>query len=159
MIKFRQPGQQIGYIVMCEIFISIGGSIFILCQQLAVLVAVDHQHVAAALALLFVSGTLGGAVGNAISGAIWTNTFLPALQRKLPETALPNIALIYGQLQTQLSYPVGTPERIAIQESYGYAQARMLAAGTALMCLSFIWMFMIKNYNVSKMSQTRGVVF
>ncbi|KAL4751019.1 siderophore iron transporter mirB [Aspergillus terricola var. indicus] len=159
MIHFRQPNQYIGYIVMCEIFISIGGSIFVLLEQLAVLVAVDHQHVAAALAVLFISGGIGGAVGNAISGAIWTNTFLPALLRNLPESAKANAVTIYGDLTAQLSYPVDSPERIAIQESYGYAQTRMLAAGTGLMALSFIWMFMIKNYNVKNMSQTKGMVF
>lgn len=159
MIHFRQPNQYIGYIVMCEIFISIGGSVFTLIMQLAVLAAVDHQHVAAALAVLFISGGIGGSIGNAISGAIWTNTFLPALQRNLPESAQSQVLTIYSSLPTQLSYPIGTPERLAIQESYGYAQTRMLAAGTGLMVLSFIWVTMIRNYNVKQMTQTKGVVF
>lgn len=159
MIHFRQPNGNIGYIIMCEIFISIGGSVFILCCQLIVLAAVDHQHVAAALATLFVSGTIGGSVGNAVCGTIWTNTFLPALMRNLPEEALANVAMIYGDIVTQLSYPVGSDERLAIQRSYGYAQTRMLAAGTGLMCLSFGWILLVKNYNVAKMTQTKGVVF
>ncbi|KAH8879148.1 siderophore iron transporter mirB [Thozetella sp. PMI_491] len=159
MIYFRRPNGQIGYIVMCEILISIGGSIFILCVQLAVLAAVDHQHVAAVLSLLFVSGTIGGAVGNAISGTIWTNTFKWALAQNLPTSALPDLASIYGSLAVQLSYAVGSPERLGIQEAYGYAQTRMLAAGTGVMALSFVWMFLIKDLNVSKMTQTKGVVF
>lgn len=159
MIYFRRPNGHIGYIIMCEILISIGGSIFILVMQLAVLAAVDHQHVAAALALLFVSGSIGVAVGNTISGAIWTNTFLPALMRYLPESVLSNVLNIYGDLTVQLSYPVGSPERLGIQQAYGYAQTRMLAAGTGVMALSFIWVLMIKNLNVAKMSQTKGVVF
>merc|ERR1712000_700693 len=85
MIHFRQPNQYIGYIVMCEIFMSLGGSVFILLVQVAVLASVDHQHFAAVLALLYVSGGIGGAVGNAISGTIWTNTFLGALQRELAD--------------------------------------------------------------------------
>ncbi|KAL2857339.1 siderophore iron transporter mirB [Aspergillus pseudoustus] len=159
MIHFRQPNQYIGYIVMCEIFISVAGACFILIMQLAVLAAVDHQHVASALAVLFISGGIGGAVGNAISGAIWTNTFLPALQRNLPESALPNVFTIYASLPAQLAYPVNSPERLAIQRSYGYAQTRMLAAGTGLMVLVFVWVALIKNYNVGKMRQTKGVVF
>ncbi|KAI9369625.1 siderophore iron transporter mirB [Aspergillus egyptiacus] len=158
MIHFRQPNQYIGYIVMCEIFISVAGSTFTLIMQLSVLAAVDHQHVAAALAVLFISGGIGGAVGNAISGAIWTNTFLPALQRYLPESALPDVMSIYSNLATQLSYPVNSPERIAIQKAYGYGQTRMLAAGTGLMALNFLWVAMIRNYNVKKMTQTKGVV-
>ncbi|KAJ5794607.1 Major facilitator superfamily domain general substrate transporter [Penicillium paradoxum] len=158
MIHFRQPGGNVGYIVMCEIFFSIAGSVFILCVQLAVLATVDHQHVAAVLALLFVTGSIGGSMGSAICGAIWTNTFLPQLAKNLPEAAMPNLSLIYSSLPQQLSYAVGTPERDAIVKSYGYAQPRMLAAGTALMSLAFIWVAMIKNLNVKNMTQTKGNV-
>ena len=151
MIYFRRPNQNIGYIVMCQIFISIGGSIFIICEQLAILAASDHQHVAAVLALLYVVGNVGG--------AIWTNTFLQALARYLPSTAEGDLDAIYGDLSTQLSYPVGSPERLAIQQAYGYAQERMLIAGTAIMSLSFIWILLIKNINVAKVPQVKGTVF
>ncbi|KAL2882886.1 hypothetical protein SGCOL_001576 [Colletotrichum sp. CLE4] len=159
MIYFRQPGQSVGYLVMCQIFTSIGGSVFILCMQVAILAAVDHQHVAAALALLSVCGNIGGSVGNTISAAIWTNTFEKALERNLPESALESLADIYADLDTQLSYPVGSDERLAIQNAYGYAQTRMLAAGTSVMVFGFIAIFMIKNYNLKEMKQTKGLVF
>jgi hypothetical protein len=159
MIYFRRPDQSIGYIIMCQIFISIGGSIFIICEQLAILAASDHQHVAAVLALLYVVGNVGGAIGNTICGTIWTNTFPTALQRYLPESALENFDAIYGDLSTQLSYEVGSPERIAIQQAYGYAQQRMLIAGTVIMSLSFIWIMLIKNINVAKLAQVKGNVF
>ncbi|PSN59751.1 putative siderophore-dependent iron transporter [Corynespora cassiicola Philippines] len=160
MIYFRRPNQSIGYIIMCEIFISIGGSVFILLVQLAVLAAVDHQHIAAVLALLYVSGSIGGAIGSTISGTIWTNTFLKELMRNLPESAQADALTIYASLPAQLAYPVGSPERLAIQEAYGYGQARMLAAGVGIFGLSFIWMFLIRNHDVSKKTgQTKGIVF
>ncbi|KEQ80637.1 MFS general substrate transporter [Aureobasidium pullulans EXF-150] len=158
MIHFRQPNQYIGYIVMCEIFISIGGSIITLVVQLAVLASVDHQHVAAVLSLLYISGGVGGAIGNTISGTIWTNTFEKGLVRYLPESAQGNLTSIYGNIVTQLAYPINSPERIGIQKAYGYAQTRMLAAGVGLMGLSLIWICFIKNLNVAKMKQTKGVV-
>ncbi|OJJ45203.1 hypothetical protein ASPZODRAFT_167678 [Penicilliopsis zonata CBS 506.65] len=158
MIHFRQPGGNIGYIVMCEIFFSVAGSIFILCVQLAVLASVDHQHVAAALALLFIMGSMGDSIGAAISGAIWTNTFLKQLEKNLPASAQSDVLLIYESLTEQLSYPVGTATRTAIVESYGYAQTRMLAAGTAVMVLGFIFVGMMKNLNVKNMTQTKGNV-
>merc|ERR1712000_575321 len=159
MIYFRRPNQKIGYIVMCQIFISIGGAIFIIVQQISILAAADHQHVAAVLALLYVVGNVGGAVGNTISGAIWTNTFEKALERYLPADAQSSIEDIYNSLDVQLSYPVGSPERLGIQEAYGYAQARMLAVGTGLMGLSLIWMFMIRNINLKKVDQVKGTIF
>lgn len=159
MIYFRRPNQSVGYLVMCQIFISIGGSIFIIIEQLAILAAVDHQHVAAALALLNVVGTVGGALGSTISGSIWTNTFYNALGRDLPESALSDIDTIYEDLPTQLSYPVGSPERLGIQRAYGYSQTRMLAVGTGIMALAFIWTLMIRNINLKKVQQVKGMVF
>ncbi|GKU10125.1 unnamed protein product [Fusarium langsethiae] len=159
MIYFRTPTGYVGYLVMTQIFISVGGSVFTICMQLAVLAAVDHQHVAAALAMLNVTGTAGGSIGYTISGAIWTNTFEKALLKYLPSSALDNLEAIYGDLDTQLSYTKGTPERIGIQKAYGYAQTRMLAAGTAIMALSFVWVAFIRNLKVSEMKQTKGNVF
>ncbi|GAB1214974.1 hypothetical protein ATERTT37_004156 [Aspergillus terreus] len=159
MIYFRRPNQSVGYLVMCQIFISIGGSIFIIVEQLAILAAVDHQHVAAVLALLNVVGTVGDAMGATISGAIWTNTFKKALARDLPASELSNLDTIYEDLDTQLSYPVGSAARLAIQKAYGYAQTRMLAAGTGIMALSFIWILLIRNINLAKVAQVKGMVF
>lgn len=159
MIYFRRPNQSVGYLVMCQVFTSMGGSVFILCMQIAILAAVDHQHVAASLALLSVVGNIGYAVGSTISGAIWTNTFEKALERYLPESALESLADIYQDLEVQLSYEVGSPERLAIQKAYGFAQTRMLAAGTGIMVFGFIAMFMMKDYNLKKMTQTKGMIF
>lgn len=159
MIYFRRPNQSVGYLIMCQIFISIGGSIFIILQQVSIEAAVDHQHVAAVLALLNVVGTVGGAIGATISGTIWSNTFPVALERYLPESAMADFDTIYGDIGTQLSYAVGSETRLAIQEAYGYAQTRMLAAGTGIMGLAFIWIFFFRNIDVSKKSQVKGMVF
>lgn len=159
MIYFRRPNQSVGYLVMCQVFISVGGSIFIIVEQLAILAAVDHQHVASVLALLNVVGTVGDAMGATISGAIWTNTFLGALGRNLPASAMEAIEDIYEDLDTQLSYAVGSEARLAIQQSYGYAQTRMLAAGVGVMALALIWMLMIRNIDLKKVPQVKGMVF
>lgn len=159
MIHFRQPNQKVGYIVMCQIFISIGGSIFIICQQIAILAASDHQHIAAVLALLYVVGNIGGAIGNTICGAIWTNTFPQALMRFLPEADLADFDDIYGDLNVQLSYPVGSATRLGIQAAYAFAQKRMLIAGVSIMSVSIIWVFLIKNLNLKKIPQVKGTVF
>lgn len=159
MIYFRRPNQSVGYLVMCQVFISIGGSMFIIIEQLAILAAVDHQHVAAVLGLQYVVGTVADAMGATICGAIWTNTFKPALLQYLPESELGNLDAIYEDLDTQLSYEVGTPTRLAIQEAYGYAQTRMLAVGTGIMGLAFIWTYMIRNIDLKKVAQVKGTVF
>lgn len=158
MIYFRRPGHSVGYLIMCEIFISMAGAVFILVCQIGCLAAVEHQYVATTISMVFVFGTAGGAVGSAISGAIWTNTFYPALLRYLPDAAKADAATIYSSLTAQLSYPEGTAARAAIQEAYGYAQTRMLAAGTGIMSLCFIWVLLVENLDVKDRRQTKGNV-
>ncbi|KAI8641662.1 major facilitator superfamily domain-containing protein [Parasitella parasitica] len=159
MIYFRRPNQSVGYLVMCQVFISIGGSIFIIVAQVAILAAVDHQHIAAALGLLSVIGTASGAMGATICGAIWANTFQYALAEYLPAEAMDNFDMIYEDLDTQLSYEVGSTVRLAIQQAYGYAQTRMLAAGTGIMGLCIIWVFLIRDINLKEVAQVKGTVF
>lgn len=159
MIYFRRPNQSVGYLVMCQIFISIGGSVFIIVEQLAILAAVDHQQVASVLALLNVVGTVGDAIGATISSAIWQNTYPNALSMYLPESAMSNFDSIYGEIDTQLEYAVGSATRTAIQRAYGYAQTRMLAVGTGIMALAFLWTMMIRNIDLKKVPQVKGVVF
>ncbi|KAL2152852.1 hypothetical protein VTH82DRAFT_4007 [Thermothelomyces myriococcoides] len=159
MIYFRRPNQSVGYLIMCQVFISIAGSTFIIVMQVSMLAAVDHQHVAAALSLLNVVGTTGYAVGATISGTVWTNTFRKALIRYLPESALPRLNEIYEQLDVQISFEEGTPIRQAIQEAYGYAQTRMLSAGISVVAVTFVGVLLIRNINVAKVAQVKGVVF
>ena len=77
----------------------------------------------------------------------------------LPAEAMENFDLIYGSLDEQLSYERGSATRLAVEEAYGIAQKRMLIAGTAIMGLCLVWVFLIKNFNVAKMQQTKGRVF
>jgi hypothetical protein len=159
MIHFRKPGSGVGYVVMCQIFIAFAGGTMIICQQVAVLASASHNHAAAALALLGLFGNTGGAIGNSISGAIWTNTFPNALQRLLPEESVADWETIYESLDVQLSYEMGTATRDAIMAAYADAQSKMLIAGTCIMALSLGWMFVIRNIKVSEIEQVKGVLF
>ncbi|KAG0161730.1 hypothetical protein PDIDSM_1161 [Penicillium digitatum] len=159
MIYFRKPGMGVGYQIMCQIFISIGGSIFILVEQIAILAAVDHQHVAAALGLLNVVGTIGDSAGYTICTAIWTNTFPKALAKYLPESAMSNFEKYYEDITVQTSYPMGSEVRLAIQKAYGYAEVRMLSTGLGVMALAIVWTIMMKDIDLKKTAQVKGTVF
>lgn len=159
MIYFRKPNMSYGYQVMCQIFISVGGAIFIIVEQLAILAAVDHQHVAAALGLLNVVGTIGGSAGNTICTSIWTNTFYEALASRLPESAMSNIDAIYTDINEQKGYAIGTAARTAIQNAYAYTEVILLSTGCGIMVLAFAWTVMIRNIDLKKVPQVKGTVF
>lgn len=158
MIYFRQPGFSVGYTIMCQIFIAFAGGTMIICQQVAVLSASDHNNAAAALAFLNVFGNIGGGIGGSISGAVWQHTLPGALQKYLPAEALADWETIYEDLATQLSYPMGDPVREAIIKAYAVGQSRMLIAGTCIMATSLIWMFVIRDVRLNR-TQTKGILF
>ncbi|KAI0114245.1 MFS general substrate transporter [Hypoxylon sp. NC0597] len=132
---FRKPGTNIGYIVICEILIALPGGTMIIGEQVSLIVMSEHNDVAAVLALL---SNVGGALGNSISGAIWTNTLPDILQRLLPDSAKADWEDIYDSLDVQLSYLMGSDVRSAVIETYAQTQTYMTIAGTVIMGLFLV---------------------
>jgi len=130
MIHFRQPGVNIGYVVMCQIFIAFGGGTFVICEQLAVMAATSHQFVAVVLAMEGMFSSVGGAIGSTVAAAIWTGTFPQRLQEYLPPADKADYVSIYSSLTTQLSYAKGTPARTAIERAYGDSQKYVIILTT-----------------------------
>ncbi|PTB50023.1 hypothetical protein M431DRAFT_499479 [Trichoderma harzianum CBS 226.95] len=159
MIHFRQPDVNIGYIIMCQIFIAFAGGTIVICEQTAIMAATSHQYVAVVLAVEAMASSIGGAIGSTVAAAVWQAVFPKKLGQYLPESAQGNLTDIYGSLDVQLSYPMGSPERIAIQQAYGDSQKMMLIAGTAVLSLSVVGTAMWRNIDVRQHKQVKGTVF
>ena len=158
MIKFRQPNAGIGYIVMCEIFISIAAGVVIICDEIAIMAAASHQYIAIVIAVLGLFGNIGGAIGLTISAAIWQHVFPQKLADYLPSSELSNLLNIYESLDVQLSYPIGSATRIAIQHAYGDAQRMLLIAGSSAWIFGLIAVLMWRNIDVTNIRQVKGQV-
>jgi MFS family permease len=98
MIYFRRPNGNIGYIVMCQIFISFSAGTIIVCDEIAIMAAASHQHTAVLLAVLGLFGNIGGAIGLTIAAAIWQDV----LPKSSPNTFLLQNYQIYS-LSTRIS--------------------------------------------------------
>ncbi|KAF2846130.1 siderophore iron transporter-like protein mirB [Plenodomus tracheiphilus IPT5] len=159
MIHFRNANGNIGYIVMCQIFIAFASGTIIICDEIAMLAAAAHQHIAIAIAVLSMFGSVGGAIGLTIASAIWQNIFPKKLLEYLPAEELPNFGMIYADLNTQLTYPMGSPTRVAIQRAYADAQVNLLSAGVAVWAIGFVAVLMWRNINVIGIQQTKGHVW
>ncbi|KAM0716124.1 hypothetical protein Q7P37_008638 [Cladosporium fusiforme] len=158
MIVFRQPEVNVGYLVMCQLFIAFGGGTLVIAQQVGAMAATTHQYVAVVLAILSVFNAIGGAVGASIAGAVWGGTFSSDLARFLPVESQANATSIAGDLTVQLSYPLGDPTRIGIQNAYGNSQRIMLIAATAITCLGFPAVLMWRAIDTRQRKQVKGLV-
>lgn len=156
MIHFREPNQPIGYVIMCQIFIAFSGGTIVICQQMAVMAAAPHKGVASMLALIGLFTSVGGAIGTAISGAIYTNKFPVALAQKISDPVL--AAQLYGNLTAQLQYPIGSPERDAVWFAYGESMKWLAVAGTVFLIPVFLFVAMWRDFKVDEMKQVKGTV-
>jgi len=160
LIHFRQPTDNIGYIVMCQIFVAFGGGVMTITTEIAILAAVkEQQYFAVAIALVSMCGSVGSAVGLTVSSAIWQDVVPKRLMLYLPAEDLPNLLMIYADIVTQLSYPVGSPTRLAVQRAYGDAQRYLFIAGTAAWVIGTAGVLMWRNIDIIAMKQTKGRVF
>lgn len=153
MIKFRQPDENIGYIVMCMIFIAFGGGVLVTSEQTTLMAVSKQQDFPALLAVESMIIAIGSAIGSTIAGAIWTGVFPARLMANLPADAMENFAMIYGDIDTQTSYAVGTPTRDAINLSYGQTQRYMLIGATCIYSITLFSVAMWQNVDVRTMKQ------
>ena len=158
MILFRRPGGHIIYIIMCQIFISFAAGTIIICDEIAIMAAASHQHVAVVLAVLGLFANIGGAIGMTVAAAIWQAVFPQKLAQYLPVEELPNLPAIYESLALQMSFAVGTPTRLAIQHAYGDAQTVMLSAGTAVWAVGIVAVIMWRDIKITGVEQVKGHV-
>ena len=159
MILFRQPDVNVGYVVMCLIFIAFGGGTLVICQQMTVMAVATHQYVSALLSMEYLIASVGGAVGSTVAGAIWTGVFPKNLAKYLPESAQGRLTEIYGSIVVQSSFPIGSPERIAINLAYSDTQRIMLIAATSAYAVAFISVMFWQDVDVRNMKKLKSSVF
>lgn len=153
MIKFRQPDVDVGYIVMCMLFIAFGGGVLVTSEQTTLMAVSKQQDFPALLAVEAMIINVGGAIGSTIASAMWQGIFPARLLQNLPASAQGDFAAIYGDLTVQAGYPMGSPTRDAINLSYGQTQRYMLIAATCVYSLCLFSVAMWQDVDVKNMKQ------
>ena len=156
MIYFRQASQDIGFVVMTQIFVAFAGGPMVIAGEMAMMAPSEHQYVAVIIAILDLFAGVGNAIGRAISSAIWTGTFKDALSKRLPSDA--PIDSIYGSLPIQLSYDPGSPERIAISDAYSESQRYMLITSTCLVAIGWACTWFWRDIRLKDKVHFEGLV-
>ncbi|KAG0639083.1 major facilitator superfamily domain-containing protein [Tuber brumale] len=160
MLRYRNIDSSNAQVIWTQIIVGIGGGMLNVPAQLGVQAASLHQEVAAATALFLTIVSIGGAVGSAVSGAIWSHNIQNKLMLYLPETAKVNMTMIYGSAVMATSYPMGSPERAAIIRSYDETM-RILLIIAVCVCIPMLPAGLcMANYKLDEVDQrVEGVVF
>lgn len=157
MILLRAPGTNVSLLILVEVFAAMASAILVQIEQVAVMAAVPHENLATGLALLAMITSVGGSVGQTISGAIWTQIVPPRIAEYLPAESKDQAATLYASLPAVLDLPWDSLERQAVVRAYGDGQRLMVIVGTVALLPCFIWVAMLKNYRMSEHQARRGL--
>ena len=91
-INFRSEDNEIGYVIMCQIFIAVGGGTIHVLSQVVIMAAASQDHFPSVFAVLGIVVQIGKSVGGTVSTAIWTDMLPKRLAEYLPSSELPYLA-------------------------------------------------------------------
>lgn len=160
-IYFRgqSGGDDIGYIIMCQIFIAFGGGTLVIAHQTAAMASCDREGVAMVLAVLGMFSSVGQAIGAAVIAAIYAKVFPEAAASALPTGNATLVNELYlGGYVASLNYAEGTPERMAANYAWAEVQKWGGVAATCVLILAIPGISLWKNYKLDK-KQNKGTVF
>lgn len=154
MIRYRAQGSSIAQIVGTQIAVGVGGGMVNVPAQLGVQASVAHGDVAAATVIFLTLLQIGGAVGSAISGAVWTRNIPRKLALYLPPETQGDAAKIFASLTTATDlYPVGSLERVAINRSYQETMNILLIIAACFCAPLLPLSLLMRNYRLDRIDQ------
>jgi SIT family siderophore-iron:H+ symporter-like MFS transporter len=148
LIRYRgdNHGSSRAGIIGAQVVLGIAGGMFPYPAQASLQAYLKHENLAVMTGIYLATYNIGSALGNAVSGAIWTQVLPGQLSKNLADINSTLAELTYGDPFTAAAtYPVGTPERQAIIDSYKYAQRILTIVGICL-CVPLIgFAFTLRN--------------
>ncbi|KAK0273412.1 hypothetical protein LTR35_001871 [Friedmanniomyces endolithicus] len=160
MLFYRKQDSSLFAIMGAQLLIGIGGGLCHGPAQLGVQASATHSEVAAATAAFLTLLEIGGAVGSAISGAIWSANIPRKLQLYLPPETKDRAADIYGSIRLASSeWPMGSPTRHAINLAYQETMTKILFVAVCMATPCIFLSLMMKDYKLDEIDQqVKGVV-
>ncbi|KAK4145595.1 major facilitator superfamily domain-containing protein [Dichotomopilus funicola] len=126
-------------VIGAQVVLGLAGGMFPYPAQASLQAALKHEHLAVMTGLYLATYNLGSAFGGAVSGAIWTQVLPNDLDQRLTPFNNATLApLAYANPFVFIDeYPIGTPQRQAVIESYKHAQRLLTITGICL-CVPLI---------------------
>ncbi|KAK0201761.1 hypothetical protein DFS33DRAFT_1017447 [Desarmillaria ectypa] len=151
LIYFVYPGRETTSVEFCvaKIFIGIWRSFYMTAGQVVVQPLARQQDVAVAIGIILAVTSLGGAIGSAISGALWNNTLPSRLVVNLPEDNKNQASTIFPSIKVATKYARGTEVRDAIVFSYKQVQRILAVVAFVVMIPNLLFMFFIRDVKLS----------
>ncbi|KAG2131593.1 major facilitator superfamily domain-containing protein [Suillus bovinus] len=146
MIHSRGGNASDAELVWTQILQGFGGGFAAVSSQVGAQASVSHADVAIITAVVLLVTEIGGAVGNACAGAIWSNTMPFNLEKYLPWLTNEERAELYGSIKLAASYPLGHPVREGVISAYDDTMRIMVIAATVLSVVPILLALVMPNW-------------
>ncbi|KFH43031.1 Siderophore iron transporter-like protein [Hapsidospora chrysogenum ATCC 11550] len=139
LIRFRgSTGGETGKtgVIAAQVVLGVAGGMFPYPAQASLQVQLQHEHLAVLTGVYLAMYNIGSALGNTVSGAIWTQSLPQFLADHLDDPDL--VSAVYASPLTEaVKYPMGSPERVGIVAAYRDAN-RLLGITGICLCVPLI---------------------
>ncbi|KAF4183429.1 hypothetical protein CNMCM8927_004988 [Aspergillus lentulus] len=151
LIRFRggADGSNHAGIIGGQLLLGFAGGLFPYPAQASIQAASKHKHLAVITGIYLATYNVGSAIGNTISGAIWTQVLPGELENRLGNATL--AAEVYGNPFAFAEVnPVGTPDRDAVVLAYKHAQRLLCITGICLTVPLIAFSLCVRNPRLTK---------
>ncbi|KAG6020164.1 hypothetical protein E4U41_002937 [Claviceps citrina] len=133
-------------VIGAQVLLGIAGGLVPYTAQASLQVNLRHEHLAVITGIFLATYNIGSALGNTVSGAIWSQVLPGKLNDLLgPLNATLGTTMYLDPLNTYTAYPVGTPERSAIIQSYQSVQKLLTITGICLCVPLILFAVLLRN--------------
>lgn len=147
-------------LVGAQVLLGIAGGFFPYPAQASIQAATKHEHVAVITGIYLACYNIGSALGNTVSGAIWTQGSLSTLYSSFPMLTL---AVVPGELSSRIAnqteavmwyssplnliadHPPGDPDRDAAIDVYMHVQRLLCITGICVAAVLIVFACVIRN--------------
>ncbi|KAI3606432.1 h+ antiporter [Moniliophthora roreri] len=134
-------------VVWTQILQGLGGGFAAVTSQVGAQASVPHIDVAMVTAVVLLLTEVGGAVGNAIAGAIWSNQMPDKLAQYLPNVNATERASIYSSISfIRDMYPEGSETRDGIIRAYSDVMRTMVITATAVAVVPLVLSLLMPDW-------------
>ncbi|KAL3963375.1 hypothetical protein ACCO45_000379 [Purpureocillium lilacinum] len=148
LIQYRGGGgSNYSGMVGAQVLLGISCGMFTYAALASIQAATRHEHLAVITGVYFACFNVGGAIGNAISGAIWTQLLPGQLQQDLAQFGNETLpGLFYDSPFTAIEeYPWGSPGETGVVTSYRYTQRILCIAGICIASLVCVFALCLRD--------------
>lgn len=131
-------------LIGAQVLLGVAGGFFPYPAQASIQAATKHEHVAVITGIYLACYNIGSALGNTVSGAIWTQVVPSELNARISNST--QAALWYASpLELTPFHPPGTPERDAAIDVYKHVQRLLCITGICLCSLLIFFACVIRD--------------